>query len=1737
MGALLAGHHGTLGQPSAQVIDSSLKFNSGSSNYLSRTPSSASNRKTWTWSGWVQKTGLGTQSFIFSCLPSGSYFQSYFSADKLYLQANTPTFYVETTQVFRDLGWYHIVIVLDTPQTDPTDRLKLYVNGEEASFGTDQRSSLTQNSDLRINDTQSHSIGSQQPLLGVYANFNLSQVYFIDGQALGPENFGFTDPLTNTWRPKKYKVELAQTQTVQPTYVSNSAVLDPTYAFDGSSGTEATYSGVGSWLSFTVSDASNLTVPFRIRNDSSGTGQTVAMFTDSGGSSAAGGTWGSTGNNNLSPAISTTVDDTYTFPSTGTYYLRHTVGSDSNIFVYKIGGAVITGGNSFYLPMDGNSPIGEDKSGNGNNWTPVNFGGSVALPKATGALPILNTDGGGNVARPGTRTDANAANLFLAVPLIGSTNDVSNQINSGSTTKVATNSGVDASNAQSNFYGGSHYWGANSDSLTYAEQGSELVFGTGDYTIEFWFFDDSGHTGTGGRNYLFDNRIGGSVVGDPPQILGFIDGSTEINFSSGDGSIAHTVPSTNNRWIHYAAVRSSGTTTLYLDGISVGTVSGSTNFTNNGIGIGRATDANYGMAGYIQDFRIYKGVAKYTSDFVVPATSPDILPDTPSGVSGGSKLAKVTDGAVSFDGTGDYLTVPYAADTFSFGTGDFTIEAFVNMSAVAYTAIISSTNTSINATNHWLLGFSNTANMMSFKIDGSGNSSVTSNFSGYYSKWTHVAVSRESGTIRLFFDGVLKASATDNSSLTGDSGNAVKIGQRYTNQDAYSINGFISNIRILKGTALYTTNFTPPTRELTNVTNTKLLCCQSTYEPGSAVVAPSVSGVNNGTQWSFYTTTTEGPLGTKDFYSTGNDANHLFDGVNTDLCYGGYGLGGATDSDIIFAPPNGITVSSKLEVYVGYYSKIKVNGTDYNTGGESTAAAWVTVSNGGGNFTGSLNKLILENTSNANVVRAGAIRIDDSTVLLDPLSPQGDVVSTNFNPFTTDINAVRGQETGYPTLNPLDMRASTALSNGNLTVTGGGSAWYLARSTQFLTTGKYYWEYKWYGNVIDGSNGTQAGLKTPTSTLSASAEQTGSFAFQYTTIYQTAGSNNSVVISPGSTTPGDCVMFAYDADAGLMWFGVNGKWNNGANPASGSNSDWTSLPTTGLAPFAGVYGTAIKIDINFGQKPFKYAPPDGFQPLNAANVRPETVITRPDHYVGATTWSGNDSNPRYISTPNLKADLVWIKTRDAGYHHGLFDSVRGAGGAKRLYSDETFAEGGTGGAVGTAYGELSAFNNGGFTVNTGTTSDIWVNNNGNTYVAWCWKAGGNKNTFNVDDVGYASASDVNMSVGSLNSSVYNQTQTWSNNITTTGNSGNFIAKTAMFDTDFTNYAHCNGDGLAVTVTFTINPPIQVNKSITLFGGLTSYNAGTISINDGPTFGLSLCATVNPAFTDSTVIPVNGLVNKITVKRTSTAAAGLLLYGWKFDDQRLIDNGLSAPNAPSIAPTGCSVNTKSKFGIYTWNGHGSTNETLPHRLGAKPDFMICKKKSTGGNSWVVWHKSIADTRYLILNSQAAAELDATLFNSHLNDGDNLWTLGTNNSISDTGQSAVAYLWCDVPGLQKFGSFEANQSADGPFIELGFRPAVVWIKNIDNYDPPYDWVIYDNARSTINPNDKFLCANLGNVENSGSGGTETTRYVDFLSNGFKVRTASTAINLNAHTQIYCAWAEAPAINLYGGGAKAR
>ena len=96
----------------------------------------------------------------------------------------------------------------------------------------------------------------------------------------------------------------------------------------------------------------------------------------------------------------------------------------------------------------------------------------------------------------------------------------------------------------------------------------------------------------------------------------------------------------------------------------------------------------------------------------------------------------------------------------------------------------------------------------------------------------------------------------------------------------------------------------------------------------------------------------------------------------------------------------------------------------------------------------------------------------------------------------------------------------------------------------------------------------------------------------------------------------------------------------------------------------------------------------------------------------------------------------------------------------------------------------------------------------------------------------------------------------------------------------------------------------------------------------------------------------------------------------------------------------------------------------------------------------------------------------------------------------------------------------------------------MRNLDNYGTNYDWCIYDNERSKFNPNDVFQCINLNKQDNvRGDNTTDNSRDVDFLSNGFKIRNTASTLNLNSHTIFYAAWAEAPSVDLYGGGANAR
>jgi len=180
--------------------------------YLSRTPSSASNRKTWTWSGWLKRAvkSDSNNSRIFASGTGSSDYTSWY----MYAPEGTDgtlqfqnrisgtTTSVALNRKFRDVNaWYHLVIAMDTTQANASDRMKIYINGvQETSFST--FNPPAQNVDTWVNNNNSHTIGSSDTTgyTPRYWSGSMSHINFVDGTALTPSSFGSTDSTTGEWK-------------------------------------------------------------------------------------------------------------------------------------------------------------------------------------------------------------------------------------------------------------------------------------------------------------------------------------------------------------------------------------------------------------------------------------------------------------------------------------------------------------------------------------------------------------------------------------------------------------------------------------------------------------------------------------------------------------------------------------------------------------------------------------------------------------------------------------------------------------------------------------------------------------------------------------------------------------------------------------------------------------------------------------------------------------------------------------------------------------------------------------------------------------------------------------------------------------------------------------------------------------------------------------------------------------------------------------------------------------------------------------------------------------------------------------------------------------------------------------------------------------------------------------------------------------------------------------------------
>jgi hypothetical protein len=249
----------------------------------------------------------------------------------------------------------------------------------------------------------------------------------------------------------------------------------------------------------------------------------------------------------------------------------------------------------------------------------------------------------------------------------------------------------------------------------------------------------------------------------------------------------------------------------------------------------------------------------------------------------------------------------------------------------------------------------------------------------------------------------------------------------------------------------------------------------------------------------------------------------------------------------------------------------------------------------------------------------------------------------------------------------------------------------------------------------------------------------------------------------------------------------------------------------------------------------------------------------------------------------------------------------------------------------------------------------------------------------------------------------------------------------------------------------------------------------------------------------------------TLAQMNTSAATYVGWQWQ------AGQGSTSSNTSGSITSTVSVNTTAGFSVVTYTGTGA-NATVGHGLGVAPRFIIVKQRGTSGGgdgNWLVGSTAgIGWTGRLILNGTFANEVNSTHWNNTAPTS-TVFSLGTSGNVNGNTGSYVAYCFAAISGYSAFDSYTGNGSADGPFVYTGFRPKYLLIKVTSAVE---DWMIFDSARGPYNANAIFLRADTADT-----GGSDVP--VDFLSNGFKLRSTALATNSSGNAYIYMAFAENP------------
>ena len=587
------------------------------------------------------------------------------------------------------------------------------------------------------------------------------------------------------------------------------------------------------------------------------------------------------------------------------------------------------------------------------------------------------------------------------------------------------------------------------------------------------------------------------------------------------------------------------------------------------------------------------------------------------------------------------------------------------------------------------------------------------------------------------------------------------------------------------------------------------------------------------------------------------------------------------------------------------------------------------------------NATIIDNSTNAYTItnNNAVVMTEGTNIFANPVSLAADQSPAGNNWTANNISTTTGSTydsmtdvptltsatvANYATINPLDYNSTyLTLSAANLQQTYAGVAAAAAsRATMTLpTTGKYYWEITL---TTIGTNNTtiRAGICSPTTAISGNSIDDASTAYLQITNGDKRNNASASTYGAGFSN-GQILQVLYDATAGAIYFGQNNSFANG----SGSFNQTFSTATAAFTGLSGefmpcfiTYGGS-DIAVNFGQRPFAYTPPTGFNRLNTFNLTTPTIgataSTTANKYFDATTYTGNGTGQSITNSGSMQPDFIWIKDRSVASAYALTNSVTGI--TKYLESNTTAAET-------TDTTSVTAINSNGFSLGAGT-STYFTNRNGEAFVAWQWRASNATAVTNTD--------------GTITSTVSANTTAGFSIVTWTGNG--VTAATV-------------GHGLGVV------PAMIICKERSASGEYWHVKHQSTASNTNLFLNRTQASTSAASVGD-------GILSDLS----SSTTFGFATAGSPGNVVAVNENGVT-----NVAYVFAQVAGYSAFGSYT--GNGSSDGTFVY-TGFRPRFIMLKASSFSTAS-TVW--ALFDTSRSPYNA-SVNELYANLADAELIDG--------------------------------------------------------------------------------------------------------------------------------------------------------